>query len=352
MISFLALLARPALACGGLFHEETLSAESDSQQALFEVGDGQVTVSYLVSYDGTAEDFGWVVPIPGAFVSLVDGDQSRFTELYELTQPTYVYDEDDDGGGPSCGCTENAIKGGLGETGGANGLDIVAEGFAGPYEYTVIEATSSDALLSWLEENGWSVGPAQPSIEAYVADGTWQFVAIGLRPDAAETPDEGRYLPPIDIAYEGDDVIFPSRMVRYSAPPEIRTIVWVAADGQYQLSDGWSQTTMEDLEGDYEADPLDVYQDALREIGGDTAGYALIWSGQWADATGADRWVTRFDTLADTSVHEADAAFGPTSADEWHEVTIYLRETPTSAAGWLLLPLVGLGWGLRRRLAL
>ena len=353
MLTLLLVLAHPSHACAGMFHGEALKAESDVQEAIFRPADGAVTVSYLVHYDGDASDFGWVVPVPGAFQSLTEGSEDDFLRLTELTQPNVVEHYDEDGGG-GCGCTDMALKGGdnsLGDTADtAGGITVVAEGFAGPYEYTAIDADSTDALLAWLSDNGWSVGPSEPSLDAYVADGSWQFVAIKLTPDTAETPPEGRNLPPVDISYSGDKIVFPSRMARYSEPTEIRTIIWVEAEGRYQLTDGWTENEMENLTGAIGDDSLTIYQEELRALSGDTAAYAQIWSGDTYDDAGNVSWVTRFDTLAKPSVHNADAVFGPADDDIYNSVTISLYETPpSSSAAWLLLPLLGLGWGLRRK---
>ena len=340
MITLLALLAAPAWPCAGLFHEEGLAAESDTQEAILAVGDGSVSVSYRVEYDGDAADFGWVIPVPGEVQTVSDGDEGDFDLLRDATAPMvsweYAYDDDETCG---CGASDKAGGGRNGDT-GSLGVDVVAEGFTGSYDYAVLEADSADALLTWLSDNGWSVGPSEDSIDAYVSDGIFQFVAIKLTPTDGDTPDEGRALPPLSIEYAGDDVRFPSRMARYSEADELRTTVWVVADERYTLTAGWSEAAMEDISGGIDDDPVALFQDALRDAAGDSANFAVVYAGSWDGG-----FVTRFDTLADRAVHDADAEFGPAGTTDSASVQIWLSEY----AALFLAPGLLFGWAWRRR---
>lgn len=341
-------LPSPASACAGLFHDDESIVESDVQEAIFTVNaDDTVTVSYRVTYEGDAANFGWVIPIPSPFVSLDDGDEEDFLSLEELTAPVATWDYGDGGDedeGCGCGADSKALGGGDNSDSALGGVDIVAEGFAGPYTYTVIEAASSDDLLAWLTENGWTVRESGADIAAYVSDGGFQFVAITLTPESAETPPEGRQLPPVDIVYGGSEVLYPARMARGSMTEQLRTTLWVVAPHQYTLSAGWTEATLAPITGDVNADPTTLFQEALGDVAGDTAAYALTWSGS---GTAADSWITRFDTLANREVHTADAVFGQAAADESVQTTIALSGgTPDTA---FFLPLAAGGYGLVRR---
>ncbi len=346
-MSLMLLFIAAAWPCAGIFHEDGALAESEVQEVLLTAGDGQVTASYRVSYEGDAAAFGWVIPIPGAFVSLEDGDGEVFDGLAEVTAPFVDYiKESSDGGGPSCGCgTENALSKGGGDTAGG-GLEVVAEGFSGTYAYTVLEATTAEPLLAWLAENGWEAGPGEASIAEYVADGGFQFVAISLLPEEAETSDGGRELPPVDIVYAGDDLRYPARMARYAMVDALRTTVWVQAAHQVSVS-GWSSQTLELIEHEsaYD-DSVEVFRDALYAISETSPTYNLTWSGSHDGG-----WLTRFDAYAPKEVHTADARFAVGSTDEEVQTTIRLGEADDADAAWLLLPMFGLGYGLRRRRA-
>jgi hypothetical protein len=120
-------------------------------------------------------------------VSLKEADPKLF-DMYRLcSQPSvrYVGDAEDSG----CGCTKSKSDAGgnLSDT-ATRDITIVAEGFTGDYEYTVLEATSTKGLLAWLDEHGWSTMGADDALDAYVAAGGFQFVSIALTPTVSERP--------------------------------------------------------------------------------------------------------------------------------------------------------------------
>jgi len=347
MTAMMLLLVGAAWPCAGIFHDESWTAESDQQEALITVGDGQVTASYKVAWLGDAPSFGWVIPIKGEFVGLADGDLSVFDALEALTEPTIEFvPEEGDSGSTGCGClgAENSLKGGdFGDTADTAALGLVAEGFTGTYSYVVLEATTSEALLGWLSDNGWSVGESGPSVDAYISEGGYQWVAIGLLPDTGAS--EHQLLPPVDITYTGDDVRYPARMARYSMVEDVRTTVWVQSDHMVEPT-GWGESTLGTIEHEPDYSGTDVFRMALGELSASAATYNVTWSG--ANDGG---WLTRFDAYTPRELHTVDAVFTDADSDEEVETLIRLGyfEDSGSSAAWLLLPLVGLGWGLRRR---
>lgn len=338
------LLISNAWPCGGFFHDPGELAHSDMQMALFDrTLPGSTTVSYAVSYEGDATSFGWVIPIPGEFQSFVDGDLDEFDWLLNQTNPI-VYEEVRSSGGFGCGTTYESKAGGA-DTGMASdggGVVVVAAGVSATYTYTVLEADSEDALLTWLDENGWDVAESGPSIASYVADGGWQFVAIGLVP---ARPDDAGVMAPVSITYAGEDAIYPARMARYAMVDELHTVIFVRGDSAVSAS-GWTATEVGDLAGELGADESAIFADRLRELGGDKPGFGLVYSNM-----DGDNWLTRFDSLTLTEANTADAAFGPSGDDTAVRATITLSEDGdvTREAAILALPLVLAGWSLRRR---
>lgn len=344
MFSLLLSLIPGALACGGMFGPPASMAMSHTQEAIFTPGDGQVQVEYRILYNGDTEDFGWVIPIPGDFVDLADGDGATFDRLRDLTRPEEDFKD------VSPGCLAGAAKGGdnaLGETGAGRqgGLDIVGSGFTGTYEYVVLAATDAQALLDWLELNGLSVGPSGPTIERYVAEGGWLWVALKLQTEQTD-PDQTLKLPPVSITYAGDRVVFPSRMAQSSMADTIHTVVWVQGDQKARASDGWTSEELHEVyeegeSGDYVASQL--FPEVLRE-----AGERQQWWVVYADQPEGDAWVTRFETLSSPDALIVDATF---ALDAGVEPVHTVLTNDHGCAGALPLGLLvpGLLWGLGRR---
>ena len=332
--------------CGGVFHAQGTIAESPAQEVIFREGDGWSEVDYRVEYEGDAADFGWVIPIPGAFVSLKEADAELFDTYRACTQPVVEYVGDEEDSGCSCAGSQSAKDGAGGGDTRNGGVDVVAEGFAGDYEYTVLEATSTAGLLTWLDEHGWETMGADAALDAYVAAGGFQFVSIALTPTVSETPEEGRELPPVRIRYEGSDLRYPAMMARVAMEvSEIRTRIFVEGAERATVS-GWTAEEVGDLHAADGHEAAAVFDDRLRELGGDSAGYGVVA----ALSCGDPEFVTRFESLTAPSAHSVDATFALDGGESWYETRITVDDADgIYDTAWLFVPLLGLAWKRRRR---
>lgn len=337
--------------CGGMFHAKGTLAESPAQEVIFREGDGWSEVDYRVEYEGDAADFGWVIPIPGPFVSLNEADTELFDLYRACTQPVvqYVGDEEDSGG---CACagsrSKNDAGGSLSDT-SDRGVTVVAEGFTGDYEYTVLEATSTKGLLAWLDDHGWETMGADAALDAYVTAGGFQFVSIALTPTVSETPKQGRELPPVRIRYEGNDLRYPAMMARVAMElDEIRTRVFVEGVERATVS-GWSAEEVGTLHAPdgYGAD--EAFDNRLRDLGDAQAGFGIVAAQVCVVEFGA--FVTRFESLTAPSAHTVDATFVASGGGTTALQTIIEVDSADGIddTGWLFVPLLGLAWKRRRK---
>lgn len=337
---FLSSVAWP---CAALFVPEGQLAATDAQEAIFRLVGDSVEVEYNVKYEGTAADFGWVIPTFGAFESLEEADPALFDSYRDTTQPLVNgYDSSTDGG---CGCSSDKSDGAL-DTGGDIGAVVVAEGFTGNYEYVVIEGNAAE-VYSWLDDNGWSTGTSTAAISGYDSIPSVQFVCLKLAPTSSSTPDGGRTLVPVKIRYKGDTLRFPAIMAYYGMPETVRTTIWVEGGVRATVAEGWSQVEIATVAAEPYDFPEDVWDAALWDATGETATYAVTYAGE----TQSGGWLTRFDTWAAREVHLDDPVFeingGTTSL---HAEVVYPSESAGGPA-WLLVPLLGFGGMLRRRRA-
>lgn len=338
----LLLLSAPALPCGGFFHAPGDMAEQRTFEAIYEPGDGQVRADYRVYYQGAAADFGWVLPIPGDFLSLGDGDMEDFDDLRDATEPERDLKE-----GKSGGCLVGGAKGG-GFDNGTEGVEVVAQGFTGTYAYTVLETTSSAALLGWLSDNGWQVETTADGIEDYVDEGGWQFVALAMQADHDDADDEEVFkLPPVTLEYTGDRLVYPARLARYGMTGAVHSILYVRGDQRARISEGWTEVELPSL-WDQGEDPdymeNQAWPEELYQIGADQ-GFATVFAGPYQDG-----WVTRFENRAPVDAFNADVEFEVDAGDEELRTVISNKggcNKPEGAA-FLLLLLPGLGMVRRR----
>jgi hypothetical protein len=327
-------------------------ASSDAQEVILERTETGSRTSYRVSYDGDAESFGWLIVAHGAVgegdVSVADGE--IFDGLGELTQPRIATASLGGAGGASggCGCSGDTALSGKGgdfaaDTAGANGIDITAEGFAGPYAYQVLDPDDGESLTAWLDDRGFDLAGTATTLDMYIEEGGHSFVVVTLTPDEANTPAEGRTLPPLTIETDSDRLTFPARMALTGMAEELRTTIYVLGEDTAEAVEGWQSWDQQE----YWANSTDAeaaYDELLRTMASEAPpAYLSVWSGAHEG-----QWLTRFDTLALRGVHTVDPIFDFMGSQYSYETQIIVEPEDTGSVAWLLLPLLGMGWARRR----
>ena len=335
-----AALTVDAHACAGFYHDDGASAESDVQRAVLRRTPDGVEVTYEVDLSVDTGSFGWVIPTPGAVVDVADGDPALIAGLLRDTAPQRELTQATEGGG-CAGAAKGSDSLGV-ESGADNGVEVVYTGATPTYDYAVLEATSADALQEWLADNGWGDGGG--AYDGYIDDGGWQFVAIKLSMDVS-TPARAT-LSPITLAYEGDRMVYPSRMAQ-GGMQTVATTVFVVGNQRARVSAGWTSEDLLAVWDDGE-DPdyieFVAYPEAVALIGADR-GFAVTFAGPWQG-----EWATRFETIASPSVHVEDAEFELDGGDETLHTVLSNQggcQAPEGAAIMAMFPLLAL-WRRRR----
>jgi hypothetical protein len=228
-------------------------------------------------------------------------------------------------------------------------VTVLYQGSTPTYDYTVINADSSDALMTWLSDNGWDPGETAASITDYVNEGGWQFVAVKTHMDA-ETDSVKTTLPPVKIRYAGDRIQYPARMGRYAQGDSLSSIVYVLGDQKARISGGWDQVDLPEV-GDEGENPdymqYEAYPERIAEIGSEGA-YARTYADVYQSG-----WVTRFDTTSPVELNTVDVEFAVDDGTEAMHLVV-TNKGPIACAtssgarslGWL--PLLALLWRRRR----
>jgi hypothetical protein len=364
----LALIAHSAWACGGLVttdHSEQLAA-SDAQRAILDVGTDDVTVDYEVHYTGNASDFGWIIPIPGEVAEVAEIPTTRFDELSSYTAPTVTWHEPAEEEEAGCGaCSKSGLSRSKGDgnslaggdtQGDALDVSVLGSGYAGGYDYTILSSDSATALATWLADNGYDLTYAQAPIDAYVADPVgFQWVVVKLVPDVTDTSEAGVSISPLRIRYtEAADghlhVRFPARMSSTTQTAEVRTEVYVVGESHAAAGTGWEADTAHQAFGALSDDPVEVYADYLRGVGGASQGLAAIFQGSWDDPdSGQTRFVTRYDAIVAPATNTSDMVFTLDGNTESWAFQVELGEYGYGFLPFGVIAALGTAWRLRRR---
>jgi hypothetical protein len=231
----LAAAPRPAKACGGTFCDggvpgpQQMPVDQTGENILFVFEGDHVEAHIQIQYEGDPERFGWVIPVQ-AIPDVEAGSQPLFDNLLAATVPTFTLDQQQEScsgqAGASVGCFMAGARadaggfneGGTGATAGDEGgedggnPDVVKRGFAGAFQYDVLQGGTVQGVVDWLDTAGYVQDPdAPPILQEYLDEG-FLFVAIKLRAGAGV--DE---IHPVVIRYEGMEPCVPIRLTRIAA---------------------------------------------------------------------------------------------------------------------------------------
>jgi hypothetical protein len=224
------LLVSQALACGGLFcSAPTLPVDQTGERIVFAIDEnaGKIEMHTQIAYEGPADKFAWLVPVPEV-PELFLSTEALFTFLDRNTAPIFNLTQICDccgfpgaGGGVD---TDFAADSGFG---GEPPVTVIATATVGPYETVTLQATSSQVLLDWLNNNQYYIpGDVGPFLDPYVAAGSY-IVALRLQKDRSIGE-----LAPIGLTYAGTTPTIPLTMTAVAATPDMSLIPWVLGSGR------------------------------------------------------------------------------------------------------------------------
>lgn len=227
---------QPASACGGFFCQN-VPMDQAGENLLFAVeGDGTLTTHVQILYQGEADAFAWILPLPSVPTSIAVGSDELFRQLaartaarFETTSrtegtcretPSCPYDdrlESDRGPFPSPGFADA----------GAAGPDVTVyfREAVGPYDAAVVGSGSADELFAWLDDNDYDIPDvSRPIVAEYVA-ARHVFVAVRLLANAST-----REIQPLVLRYAEGQPCVPLRLTAIASVPDMPIIAYFLGD--------------------------------------------------------------------------------------------------------------------------
>jgi len=270
----------PASACGGLFCQN-IPVDQAGEQILFHEDGEHITAMVRILYEGNAEDFSWVVPVPST-PELSTGADAFFDELDNSTQPIFTLNRSGDGGCPieftDGGITAGAISSPVAEADN-DGVTIEQELSVGPFEIQVLSSTNPDELATWLEDNEYDLSSrGRELIAPYVNDGM-KFVAAKLRSGQPTGS-----IQPLIMKYKSNKPMVPIRLTAVAAMEDMGVLVWLVSDAR-GVPDNYLHVVPNYTKLNWFTGPRNAYgsyqsliTDAMNEAGGQ--GFATDFAGK------------------------------------------------------------------------
>ncbi len=233
--STLAFTASTAEACGGLFCNSAQPVNQAAERIIFAANDdGTVTAAIEVQYEGPAEQFAWVLPVPPGDVEIGVSSTLALDRLDQTTNPSYRLqiqfaegcDQPLAAGGVNAQAPQ-ADDGSVEESPATPDVVVLEEGNAGPYDYQIISVNPAlddpaDVAIEWLTENGYDIGELGPDVLRPYLESEMNLVAFRL----GKTSSTGS-IRPIMLTYESEQPFIPIRPTAVAANEDMGVKVWV-----------------------------------------------------------------------------------------------------------------------------
>lgn len=322
------LMSRMGWSQGVVFPEPGWNVWSAGQEAIYVVRPGmraryRVALIPRVQLQGNAPRFGMLLPTPSEPTLITIGG-SVFDEAARITQPLFR--------GSSFlseGCGGDSVPYPVGEP-EREGVTVLQEKRVGAFEVAVLSSRSSEELLRWLEEHGYSHGIEEDRLlDDYIAKG-WVFTAMRFRREVLPAEPFSWQTEPLTLLYETENLLYPMRLAALSASPSDATRLRL-----YVVSD--QRVTFDGARTRY---ANRISQRELERIRAD----APVFGGLLSEGVFLTK-LTREYSLFDS---KEDFEFRHTVSREYHEVTRNPILYGTSPLVGLLL----LGGLLRKRSSL
>ncbi len=201
-----------------------------------------------VQYNGPPGAFGWVIPMPKV-PKVGVGSTYLFDRLDQAVAPrmetTVTADTENcrsysSSSSGSLGCGASANDSSAKATGaynyeaadassdaGGGHVTVLEQAQVGPYVYDIIQSDKADAMLAWLNDNGFATPPAAlPILQSHVTKGD-VFVAFKLQ--AGEGLDAIR---PVTFRMQDADPCVPLRLTSVAAEDDMTVVVYLAGPGR------------------------------------------------------------------------------------------------------------------------
>ena len=178
--------------------------QETDQQAVILYDKGVETLVVSTTFRGNADDFAWIVPVPGK-PEVSGGSDELFTSLQELTGYPYTYEPNYYG----LGTSEDKVSGG--------GVTVVETKQIDYYDVTVLSSDEQNALVNWLQEHEFDFpDSASYILNSYIENG-WYFVAMRINPESLDWTDVTEQLrtghaTPVVISFETDNIVYPLKI--------------------------------------------------------------------------------------------------------------------------------------------
>jgi MYXO-CTERM domain-containing protein len=280
-------------ACGGTFCDGgaqlPMPVDQTGEDILFIRDAGELEIHVRIEYDGEAERFAWLLPLP-ALPEVSIGSDPLFFALGNATIPVWStitsFEDPPNNGCPPSGCLDL-------EDGDPPPPNVVYEEIIGAYEVVILETDTAAAVLDFFDQNNYAYDPAAaPLIQSYLDEGS---LITAVKLTAGASVDE---IHPLVFRLASDEPCVPIRLTAVAAKQDMSVRAYFLGQGRWAPSN-YAHVVLNPLAYDWSTqsffDYIELLSLAIDEAGGHafTTEYAgtsevVATTGVWSEDWDAD----------------------------------------------------------------
>jgi hypothetical protein len=189
-----------------------------TQKAIIYWKKGKEIMVLQVKYEGAAEDFAWIVPLPARpKVSAIDADKSPFAEISFYTQLRRRW----------------GYRGKQAESEADAKVTVLERKIVGVYDVAVLAASDAGALGEWLNNNGYAFPEKRKDVLEHYTRKNWVYVAMRIDRKALESDEVKKLksgeLQPIRFTFAAKEMVYPLKISSVNAG-ETEVLLYLLAD--------------------------------------------------------------------------------------------------------------------------
>ena len=189
-----------------------------TQKAIIYWKKGKEIMVLQVKYEGPAENFAWIVPLPARpKVSAIDAEKSPFAEISLYTQLRRRW----------------GYRGKQAESEVDDKVTVLERKIVGVYDIAILAASDAGALSEWLNNNGYAFPEKRKDVLEHYTKKKWVYVAMRIDRKALESDEVKKLnvgeLQPIRFAFAAKEMVYPLKISSVNAG-ETEVLLYLLAD--------------------------------------------------------------------------------------------------------------------------
>jgi len=224
----------PAFADGMIIPPPNISIYETGQKAVIWYESGTETLILSTTFQGKAENFGWLVPTPFE-PQISQASDELFTALDDLTTPKYRTEPLPLLGAPPQGSEVPKTE--------DNTPTIIQTTKVGIFDITVLKAKDTDGLTKWLEKNDYPYPTDREYLLKSYIGKDWYFAVAKVDSGAISSASsylQSGHASPIQLTFKSDQIVYPLKISGLATGENTQNTTKVAYSFENGM-EGWNE---------------------------------------------------------------------------------------------------------------